>query len=131
MPSEHLDIVNDFFKWLPPKFFASSVTSELYNDTVGSPLMEQYPVDSGHCSRFCRHLLDILENDDEVAIADREQVIEDLYNKIGELYSSGRDCDAYRTYFLSAEEPDLSVSMRETKTMISDGTTGYIFPFHN
>ena len=31
---------------------------------------------------------------------------------------------AFRTYFLSSEHPELSVSMRETRAMISDGTTG-------
>jgi len=132
MEKKESDIVKDFFKWIPPKFSAGAVTSKLFHDTVGSDLNSRYPVDNAYCSRFCRYMLDMLEKDDAVGIDDREELIEELYTKIGDLYSSGNTCDAYstplhlvhRTYFLSSEDPELSVSMRETRALISDGTTG-------
>ena len=142
MENKESDIVKDFFKWVPPKFSADAVTSKLFHETVGSDLNNRYPVDTAYCSRFCRHLLDILEKDEALDLDDRDELIEELYNKIGVLYSSGKTCDAYRykllqsssrilrliaisrTYFLSSYDPDLSVSMRETRALISEGTTG-------
>ena len=96
MEKKESDIVKDFFKWIPPKFSAGAVTSKLFHDTVGSDLNSRYPVDNAFCSRFCRYLLDMLEKDDAVGIDDREELIEELYTKIGDLYSSGNTCDAYR-----------------------------------
>jgi len=91
------DIVMEFFKWIPPKFSAEAVTSKLFHDTVGSVLNNRYPVDNAYCSRFCRYLLDILEKDEGLdTYYDREELIEDLYNKMGDLFSSGKTCDAYR-----------------------------------
>ena len=40
------------------------------------------------------------------------------------VYPTTNAMTAFRTYFLSSEDPELSVSMRETRAMISDGTTG-------
>ena len=96
MENKESDIVKDFFKWVPPKFSADAVTSKLFHDTVGSDLNNRYPVDTAYCSRFCRHLLDILEKDEALDLDDRDELIEELYNKIGILYSSGKTCDAYR-----------------------------------
>ena len=96
MENEASDIVKDFFKWVPPKFSADAVTSKLFHDTVGSDLNNRYPVDTAYCSRFCRYLLDTLEKDEALAPDDRDELIEELYNKIGILYSSGKTCDAYR-----------------------------------
>ena len=91
------DIVKDFFRWIPPKFSADAVTLKLFHDTVGSDLNNRYPVDNAYCSRFCRFLLDILEKDEGLDTCnDREELVEDLYNKMGNLFSSGTTCDSYR-----------------------------------
>ena len=91
------DIVKDFFRWIPPKFSAEAVTSKLFHDTAGSDLSNRYPVDNAYCSRFCRFLLDILEKDEGLDTCnDREELIENLYNKMGNLFSSGTTCDSYR-----------------------------------
>ena len=102
MEKKQSDIVKDFFKWIPPKFSASAVTSKLFRDTVGSDLNSRYPVNNVYCSRFCRYLLDMLEKDDTIGIDDREELIEELYNKIGDLYSSGNTSasDAYRYIYV-------------------------------
>ena len=87
-------------------------------------------------------MLELLEKDDSEEVEDKEEITENLYSKIGELYSCPEEGNVYRyiwitnytfhglfvllcrTYFLSPSCPDLSVSMRESKSIISDGTTG-------
>ena len=71
--------------------------------------------------RFCRFILRLLEN------SDSEELQDLLYEKIGELLSCSQSDDevaAYKTYFLSSSQPQLSVSVRETRAVISGGTTG-------
>ena len=123
---EHIVIVKDFFKWTAPNFCSGSVSMKLYRDTIGSDLNDNYPVDVSYCVKFCRYLLNHVENE-ENEIADREELKEILYNKVGELYCSPKDDSvtaSFRTYFLSSSHPEVSVSMRESRAMISSGTTG-------
>ena len=71
--------------------------------------------------RFCRFMLRLLEN------FDSEELQDLLYEKVGELFSCSQSDDevaAYKTYFLSSSQPQLSVSVRETRAVISGGTTG-------
>ena len=66
-------------------------------------------------------MLRLLEN------SDSEELQDLLYEKVGELFSSSQSDDevaAYRTYFLSPSQPQLSVSVREARAVISGGTTG-------
>jgi len=113
--------VQEYFSWSNPTLTLEDVTLELYEATVGSELERKFPVDSQYCSRYCRLMLRLLEN------SDAEQLQELLYEKVGKLYSSSQSDDdvaAYRTYFLSASQPDLTVSVRESRAVISGGTTG-------
>ena len=59
--------------------------------------------------------------------SDSEELQDVLYEKVGELFSCSQSDDetaAYRTYFLSTTQPQLSVSVREARAVISGGTTG-------
>lgn len=78
-------------------------------------------MDPQYCSRYCRSMLRLIEN------SDSDQLQDLLYDKVGELFSSTQSDDevtAYRTYFLSSSQPGLGVSVRETRALISGGTTG-------
>ena len=66
-------------------------------------------------------MLRLLEN------SESEELQDLLYSKVGELISSSEadgEAAAYKTYFLSPSQPQLSVSVREARAVISAGTTG-------
>ena len=46
--------------------------------------------------RYCRYMLELLEKDDSEEVEDKEEIIENLYSKIGELYSCPEEGNVYR-----------------------------------
>ena len=46
--------------------------------------------------RYCRYMLELLEKDDSEEVADKEEITENLYSKIGELYSCPEEGNVYR-----------------------------------
>ena len=46
--------------------------------------------------RYCRYMLELLEKDDSEEVEDREEITENLYSKIGELYSCPEEGNVYR-----------------------------------
>ena len=52
---------------------------KLYQDTIGSELNDNYTVDVSFCVKFCRYLLNIVENEDS-DITDREDFKEVFFS---------------------------------------------------
>ena len=46
--------------------------------------------------RYCRYMLELLEKDDSEEVEDKEEITENLYSKIGELYSCPEEGNVYR-----------------------------------
>ena len=50
--------------------------------------------------RYCRYMLELLEKDDSEEVEDKEEITENLYSKIGELYSCPEEGNVYRCSIL-------------------------------
>jgi len=118
---EYQTILSNFYLWKAVKFppslnLVDEWQTKLYQDTVGSQLARQFPVERDHCIRFCKSVIQLCE---ECGV----EVSEEFYEKLGELHLIAVSEEYYKTYFLSMD-PGLAVSLREAKAVISGGTTG-------
>jgi len=112
-------IVQSFFQWKKvefPKGLEASLDWQmtLFKATVGSDIAKQFPVEREYCLRFCKNLIEFCQESGE-------EIYEEYYDTVGEMVSGVPSTDYYKTYFLSS---DLPVSVRESRALISDGTTG-------
>ena len=112
-------IVQSFFQWekveLPEGLVASMEWQmALFKATVGSDIAKQFPVEREYCLRFCKNIIQYCKDTGE-------EVFGKFYDTIGEIVSGVPSSDYYKTYYLSS---DLPVSVRESRALISDGTTG-------
>ena len=118
----HRKIVQDYFKWITPKNLKSSdVSLELFNITVGSERAETFPVDPDIQIKFCKQLLSLIDKDINDEICDKDELSELLYNKVGDTLTTVKT-ESFRTYFISQS----SVSLKETRSFVSAGTTGKV-----
>jgi len=116
------EIIESFFQWkrieLSPDLVANMEWQRaLYKITISSETSKQFPVDRDYCLRFCKNIIGHCQKSGE------EEVYEGFYDTIGELVSDVRSSDCYKTYFFRTAGT-LPVSVRESKAIISDGTTG-------
>jgi len=112
-------IVQSFFQWKKNEFPKGLVASlewqmSMFKATVGADIAKQFPVEREYCLRFCKNII-------EYCNESGEEVYEEFYDTIGEIVSGVPRSDYYKTYYLSS---DLHVSVRESRALISDGTTG-------
>jgi len=117
-------LVHSFFRWGKIDF-SLEITPNLnwqeniYHQTVGSEIVKMFPVDQDYCLKFCKNVIKFCEEHNE-------EVSDLFYDKLSEIQMNLMltECDFYKTYFLSNSYPNMSISLRESKAVISGGTTG-------
>lgn len=120
---------NNFFQWKSISSQLSEATQldsdwqlALFSSTMGSDIMNKFPVDIDYQRRFCKSVISRCE---ELG----EDLIEEFYEKLGQIHL-GKELnkDSYKTYFYAGDSTNyddcVKVHLRETAEIISGGTTG-------
>ena len=115
----HVNLESDFLRWrqieLDGQYPSEEWQEDVWQQTVGSSTVENFPVDREYEMRFCKKIVALCEEKGE-------EVSEQWYQRLAELFSDSSARPAYRTYMLG--KMHTKVSIRESRMAISGGTTG-------
>ncbi|XP_068248317.1 protein-lysine N-methyltransferase EEF2KMT-like [Palaemon carinicauda] len=92
--------------------------AKLLSSTLHHPIVQKYPPTISYCQRFLKRLITEIEQINQEV---HDGLYETYTNILSQNANSGNTSYCYKTYCLS---PELTITLKETQNIISEGTTG-------